>query len=147
MRKKEREQEISEELEKLVEEYRRTREIARKAEQKASRVHRRIVAIITNPQVNQGTENRPWYDTQRFTIELFPYRTARATPSEVIAWVRTTFSSQKERKELLDTIFPNRIRLEGLKSAEKKGRNLPALFEKVEISTTWRIRLKEKEGR
>ncbi len=145
MKKEEmKQQEVSEELESLVEEYRRARKAAQEATQRAYRARQRIVSIITNPQFNQGTDKHPLYKTKRFIVELTPYKTAKAIPSEIVAWVRATFSGRKERKEMLDALFPDKILLEGLKIAEKKGSNVSALLEKVEITRTWRIKVKKK---
>ena len=139
------EQEVSEELEELIEKYHKARETARKAAQKAQRIRRRIVSIVTNPEFNQGTENHPLYHTKRFTIELIPYRTAKAIPSEIVVWVRATFSSRKDREEMLNAFFPNKILLEGLKIAEKRGKNFSALMKRVKIITSWRVKIREKE--
>ena len=138
-------QEISKKLERLVKEYLEARETARKAAQRAYRARRKIVSIVTNPEFNQGTENRPLYHTKRFTIELIPYKTARATPSKIVAWVRTTFSGRKEREEMSNALFLHRLKLEGLKIAEKRGRNFSALLERVEINTSWRVKIRGKE--
>ncbi|MCD6114826.1 hypothetical protein J7J74_00855 [bacterium] len=139
------EQEVSEELERLVEEYREARKTAQEAIQRAYRARQRIVSIVTNTQFNQGTDKHPLYNTKRFAIELIPYRTAKAIPSEIVAWVRATFSSRKDREEMLNAFFPNKILLEGLKIAEKRGKNFSALMKKVKIITSWRVKIREKE--
>lgn len=145
MVKKRIQEDVDEELDRLVERYLDARARANKALQEAYRARRRMVSIITNPKFNQGTENRPMRRTHSYAIELIPKRRRTARPSEIIAWVRATFSSRKERVELIDALLREDVRAEGIELVERKGKNVARFWEILSVAISWRVKVEEVE--
>lgn len=145
-KEKEMQEEINRELEELIEEYRRARETANAAIQRAHRIRGRIVWIVTNPDFNQGTDEHPLRRTSRFEIHLIQQRKITASPAKVVAWVRATFSGRKKREEMINALLSEHIRADGVKLVEKEGRNVNAFWSMITVTRTWRLKITEKKG-